>query len=131
MDQKNQMDQIKQMDQKKRKQMLKKRLSIEGIIKAKKRLLWGARYASIKNCIFLYRRNQKDQKNRFIVDLRQCQVSVSQLDAATKQISVVGPDKASVDISFETEEVFQRWNRVFDEAVMGNDEFIFKCLKEE
>ena len=65
------MEQIKQMDEKKRKQILKKRLSIEGIVKAKKTLLWYSRYASIKNCIFLYKKDDiKDQKNRYIVDLR-------------------------------------------------------------
>ena len=78
------MDQIKHMDYNKRKQMLKKRLSIEGIIKAKKRLSWVDRYASVKNCIFLYKRNQKDKGNRFIVDLRQCEISVTQADNANR-----------------------------------------------
>ena len=36
-----------------------------------------------------------------------------------------------MEITFETEEEFQRWLLVFVESVMSDDEFIFKCLKEE
>ena len=98
-------NQTQQMKHLKQKLLLKKRLSIEGTITVMRKSRWVTRYASIKECIFSYRKNDKrGQKDRWIVDLRQCEVNWSNEDKFNKFIQIIGPDKTKVDIEFKTVE---------------------------
>jgi len=90
------------------------RLKMEGTVILKRKSQWVRRTAKIENCIFSYKRNATDKKNKVEIDLQKAKIMLGVRIEAVSQFPYIfiqaNPLKPEViRICLEEEDTFNEW----------------------
>lgn len=104
-----------------------KRMDIEGPVVLKRKKTWVSRQAKIKDCLFSYKNQASDKKDKVQVDLRTAKIFISPANQERQASMIyIQPDPLKPDairIIFDSELIYNQWLKSVRENSKSDAEF--------
>jgi hypothetical protein len=99
------------------------RQQIEGNVMIKRKTAWVTRFASIKDSIFIYKKDRYSIDARYMTDLRKTNVRKGTLEDGKGYFEIkdkTDPKAEVIRISFSDKEEFRKWGLIFIESIKSD-----------